>query len=201
MLTNYSNLQKLATLNSLNITQLLSNNKYNELSRIRVEKSNGSTILHILCKMGNNMVSLMNELLDKIPEIIDERDWNGKTALHIATQYGAIQLVQLLLDYDCIVDCEDDFERQPLHYSNSTVISEMLIEAGACIDEQDCIGRTPLHYAFIKNDMEIYNLLLQNDADITIRDDNGKKPLYYKRFKWKYNTNSYKNNNNTSNNY
>jgi ankyrin repeat protein len=53
---------------------------------------------------------------------------------------------------------------------------EFLIAHGAKTDVKDSVGRTALHIAFYFENRAIIQLLLDNHADMSIRDNMGRKP-------------------------
>lgn len=58
--------------------------------------------------------------------------------------------------------------------------AELAIKAGADINSQGVpSGKTALHIAALKNNIEIYNWLVSNGANETIKDNNGKTPKTY----------------------
>ena len=69
-------------------------------------------------------------------ETID--NWNGKTAMHYAAEYGNIEIAQLL------------------------------IEAGADVQHRDFDKATALHHAAVGGFVDIVKLLLENGADINL---------------------------------
>ena len=76
---------------------------------------------------GSNPDSIFSDRLDK-------------TALQTASQYGDINIMEVLLDY------------------------------GATVDKVDSYGRTALHYASIHNQLDALKLLLSWGADLSIKD-------------------------------
>ena len=58
----------------------------------------GETPLHIVVRTGNSKIA--TELLDKIPRLVDGKDFTGKTALHYAVvspTEGQVDVVRLLI--------------------------------------------------------------------------------------------------------
>jgi ankyrin repeat protein len=55
-------------------------------------------------------------------------------------------------------------------------VVEWLLSKKAKMDLRDCVGRTPLHIAFYFESRTIIQLLLDNHADMTIKDNMGRKP-------------------------
>ena len=78
-------------------------------------------------------------------ETID--NWNGKTAMHYAAEYGNIEIAQLL------------------------------IEAGADVQHRDFDKATALHHAAVGGFVDIVKLLLENGADINAKDKAGEAAM------------------------
>lgn len=60
---------------------------------------------------------------------------------------------------------------------NTAKVLELLKE-GVSIDEKDAQGNTPLHHAVLSNNLEMVQLLLWKDADVSIRNNDGKFFLF-----------------------
>ena len=54
---------------------------------------------------------------------------------------------------------------------------EFLLGNGASVDALDNLGRTPLHRASLQNNTKAIQLLLQYNADATLRSEYGQTPL------------------------
>ena len=79
--------------------------------------------------------------------VIDDRDHDGWTALHIASNIGYLE------------------------------ISELLTSSGADVNISTSYGWTALHYASINGRLKIVQLLLCQGADMSIRTNNGRTAL------------------------
>jgi len=84
-----------------------------------------------------------------VAEFVNEKDNEGKTALHFACSRGHTGVVDLLLRHEADRDVADWLgSSSPLHlgakYGNETLV-QLLILYGAAIDPRDGSLRTPLH--------------------------------------------------------
>ena len=94
-------------------------------------------------------------------------EWNQKSVLHVAAQFGHEQICELLLRHDAIVDTTDETKWTPLHWAafeGHEKVCELLIQHGANYDSIEICGNSPLHLAASKNCREVCKLLLRRGA-------------------------------------
>ncbi|XP_052902367.1 ankyrin repeat domain-containing protein 27-like [Anopheles moucheti] len=107
----------------------------------------GYTALHVAAMHGN--VEMVRVLLEhKVNPTI--RLKSGATALHLATRERRLRIVRMLLSRCAIADI---------------------------VDLKDSRGDTPLHYAVEQNNLQLVQMLLEADADRSIRNLQGKRPI------------------------
>ncbi|EAY12368.1 hypothetical protein TVAG_246000 [Trichomonas vaginalis G3] len=98
---------------------------------------------------------------------INEKNEDGKTALHIAAFYNNIEAVEALISYGANVNEKDNYGKTALHsaaYYNCKETAEVLISHGANINEKDEDGETALQTAARKNNIEIVEVLISHKA-------------------------------------
>ncbi len=144
--------------------------------------------------------------LQAIKKVIKSIDINynnlkGHTALHLAAQYGQIEITRYLIDHGANMFARTSFLRgkTPLDISithKQTKIRNLLlfemIKTGQKwaldkyigfkldLNKQDQHGKTLLHWAIINNKPLIMNKILSMDnIDLTIRDNAGNTPNHY----------------------
>src|SRR5690349_9441071 len=77
-------------------------------------------------------------------------DWLGASPLHFASQYGHVDVVDVLLRAGVSRDTRTKVDRTPLHVAAQEGYAEvvnMLVMNGADIDAKDLLRMTPLHWA------------------------------------------------------
>jgi len=127
--------------------------------------------------------------LDKVKGLIksidvNETDEYGYTGLHMASEHGHLKVVEELLAAGAKLD-PLVFESYylPVHMAvnkGHTEIAKKLINAGCKIDELIYAGACcgPIHLAIMKENKEIFNLLLEKKCDVNLADEiNGNSPL------------------------
>lgn len=98
---------------------------------------------------------------------VNGKDNGGKSALANAVQRGRIEILELLLKKGA--DLSDWGSCVALNYSVRIIKSqvvEMLLEYGADIEERDHKGRTILFHALVSDNAEIFDILLENGANL-----------------------------------
>lgn len=109
------------------------------------------------------------------------RDENGKTLLHLATEYGHADIVQYLLENGMNPDTTDrigDTALQIAAYNGYSDITEQLINAGANVNTGNNYGITPLLNAIFNQQYDIARLLVRNGANVQAKSINGSPPLH-----------------------
>jgi ankyrin repeat protein len=103
-------------------------------------------------------------------------DWGGLNAIHYSCRRGAASQLITLLEAGVDWNLKDNSSSTPLHYSvcsRSKPCVEKLISKKANLDAQDRHGDIPLHLAVNFGLPELVNLLLQNGADLHIKNGKG----------------------------
>ncbi|KAF4997934.1 hypothetical protein FDECE_11947 [Fusarium decemcellulare] len=111
------------------------------------------------------------------------RDYNGRTALHLATVANNAEMVKHLLEQDPPIakDAKDRNGHAPLRLAvdkNEQAMAKLLIDFGADKDTTDMSGRTPLHCATTEGMEAMVKVLLDLGADKEAKDGMGHTPLH-----------------------
>jgi len=152
-----------------------------------VEKHN-STPLHWYS--GIEDTEEMIKILAESKVDINQTDKYGRTPLHIASFYSRFEAIHLLLSQKASLSVKDNNGFTPMDiyinsYSSSPLAWYVLIgDENSLVKEiktnkdkinyQDKNGNTPLHLAISFMNINIVKILLQNNADPTIRNNSGK---------------------------
>lgn len=120
--------------------------------------------------------------------------YNGYSMLHIASENGWLNIVEMLVSKGHEVDWKDDnTSSTPIHLAvkNSHVdVVKFLMVNRANVNEKDNEGMTPFHHAVKNGDFEIADLLLskgrskivamilKSNININEQDNSGRTPLH-----------------------
>ncbi|MEX2305864.1 MAG: ankyrin repeat domain-containing protein, partial [Waddliaceae bacterium] len=115
---------------------------------------------------------------------------SGLTPLHVASQFGNVEVVQALIEAGADVHRKElsysrgEFRRTPLHYASingHVEVVQALIEAKAGMNVRDKSNgnNTPLHYAAHFCHVEVVRAFINAKAGVNIRNRDRKTPLDY----------------------
>jgi len=152
----------------------------------------------------NGHKGLVELLLAKGAEV-NAKDNGGKTGLHDAAWVGHLEIVELLIGSGADLNAEDGSDRAPLYRAvdkNHPKVVGLLATNGADVNAKDKYNRTSLYIAYQRGDDEIIDLLskygatgtlsyaagagdiekvrelIEQQANVNQRDENGKTPLH-----------------------
>lgn len=112
---------------------------------------------------------------------VDERDAEGRTALHQAAADGFLGACDLLLAFGADPGAADKQHLTPLHLAcanNQQQVADLLLRRGAIADARDSAGDTPLMAAVqsYRGDGTIIERLLRAGADPNLPNARGQTP-------------------------
>jgi len=103
------------------------------------------------------------------PQVVDNANRHGRTALQYAAVRGHEEVVQALLDAQAGLDVTCRFGHSPLHLSawfGHIRVTQILVDAGATVNIKDRIGETPLHSAAWAGQVAAVELLVTAGAEV-----------------------------------
>jgi ankyrin repeat protein len=125
---------------------------------------------------------LLDYLAGKSRKYINEKDDQGKTALHYAITQNQLELVQWLLDHGADKEARDKDGLTPLHWASReghTPTVALLLAANADVAAKHKNAYTPLHFAADRGHTDVVKILLNAEkVDIEAKDEEGLTPLY-----------------------
>jgi len=147
---------------------------------VNIPHSNGNTVLFDVLEW-DNAFDLVKLLIEKGNAEVNYADNYGWTALHIACENGATDIVSLLIEHgvdidQCISSGCNAFMIATIR--GKTDVVELLVNAGMNVNIGDRQGWTALQEATVQEDVGMVQILLSAGADVNVRDQNGWTPLH-----------------------
>eukprot|EP00730_Choanoeca_flexa_P005154 TRINITY_DN11889_c0_g1_i5.p1 TRINITY_DN11889_c0_g1~~TRINITY_DN11889_c0_g1_i5.p1 ORF type:complete len:1155 (+),score=258.36 TRINITY_DN11889_c0_g1_i5:48-3512(+) len=105
-------------------------------------------LCHPLCTCDTCVRMIHGAQLDPTAATVFSRDHEGRTALHISSRFGHVEVSQLLLKHGAVVDATDYNNATPLHLAckrDQARCVLLLLVHQASMHAQDNAGNTPLH--------------------------------------------------------
>ncbi|XP_053608424.1 ankyrin repeat and SOCS box protein 3-like [Plodia interpunctella] len=144
------------------------------------ETYEGHTALYLACRRKCS-IRTIKALLDSADDIANYGSTESVTPLHIASEQGRVELIQLLLDYDAMINVQDFDGDTPLHDAAMATEHEavaILLHAGADPDiKNDPNYFTPFHLACSKGCIQTVKNILPYITDINHLTVGGDSPL------------------------
>lgn len=130
--------------------------------------------------INRRLDNLVEELKNKrITNDVDERDFEGIAALHMAARCGREDAVSILVECGADFNIRDDQGETPLHFASTGKVAKILLESGADIEAKNNNGQTPLHLAASRIRDEQISVLIEFGADVGVCDNYGRTALHY----------------------
>ena len=148
---------------------------YSRLEFLKVADGDNNRALHAAVQFGNLFcVKLCLAYGARIDEI---KDTDGSTPVHLACVQGSFEIVKLMFEiqselFSEVINFPDKMHMTPLHRAamfNHVEIAGYLIEKGAHIDSLDNDMRSPLLLAASRCCGEMMCFLLNNGANIKLK--------------------------------
>lgn len=120
--------------------------------------------------------------LNENPDLLESRNGDGWTPLHLAAFFGTPDLIDALIDRGAAVDARSTnaMANTPIHAAVAGGKKEnvaALAKRGANVNAQQHGGWTALHGAAQSGNREMVEVLIANGADLKTRAENNQSPL------------------------
>lgn len=115
----------------------------------------------------------------------NQRDANGRTALHYSASWAKPHFVSKMITYGCSPVLKDDRGYLPLHYAvaaGNLQIVNLLARKKVGINARLKNGLAPIHMSIIMRDIKMLRVLLSHGANPNIKDgSDGMTPQEFAR--------------------
>jgi len=118
----------------------------------------------------------IKQLISDKQELVNATNESGKTALHIASEKGHLEIVEYLLEGGADIEAKSIYELTPLFSAAETgniELAEMLIKYRADVNAFSQFFGTALHRAVYMGHPEVAKLLLKQGAAVTVQNSTG----------------------------
>lgn len=143
------------------------------------ETHEGHTALYLACR-NQCSLKIIKLLLEMVKDIANYSSTEGVTPLHVVSEQGRVEVIQLLLDYGAIIDVQDFDGDTPLHEACLAKKPEammVLLHAGANPLIQNEHLFTPFHLACSRPCLEVVSNLIYFIDDVNQKIITGDTPL------------------------
>nr|XP_061826937.1 ankyrin repeat domain-containing protein 50 [Nerophis lumbriciformis]XP_061826939.1 ankyrin repeat domain-containing protein 50 [Nerophis lumbriciformis] len=144
-----------------------------------VRDAEGRPLLYLL--VLEDRLDMATVLIEKGGVPMESRDSEGRTAVHVASWQGNVDMVVLLLKHGANPNAQDTEGRPPLHSvawtGNSEVGHHLLAKSGINIDLACNQGATALSIAAQQGHANIVSMLLERGANPDHVDQYGRTPM------------------------
>jgi ankyrin repeat protein len=123
----------------------------------------------------------IKELIMKEPDLVNKKDKDGITLLHIVALSEEKENILFLLSHGADINAVDNFDVTPLMLVSDDETFDsavLLLEKGARTDLKDKDGNTALHYAANSGSPKTLELLLSKGMDINQKNNEGGNLLH-----------------------
>ena len=156
-------------------------------ANVYIPGPDGLAPIHYVSR-GSRFVSIHQNIPQLLPDLaqlllehgayVNQRNHHGSTPLHLAAEYGRVEVMRVLLEHGANVGAVDHEGRTPFHAAANFGRVEVvcvLLEHGANADAEDEESRTPFHVA---GSVEVVRVLLERGANVGAEDKYGRTPLH-----------------------
>ncbi|XP_048244354.1 serine/threonine-protein phosphatase 6 regulatory ankyrin repeat subunit B-like isoform X2 [Haliotis rufescens] len=140
-------------------------------SNLKVKDKHGSGIIHLACRGGNT--AIVQHVLS--PSNINSRGVHGWTAVMAAAVTGHQSVFDLLVSNQADLTLVDTYGDSLLHVAcrggNTAIVQHVLSPSN--INSRGMHGWTPVMAAAVNGHQSVFDLLVSNQADLTLVDTDG----------------------------
>lgn len=123
----------------------------------------------------------LSNLININQDTVNSINQRGDSPLVLACYYGNNEVAKKLIDIvkDINIESKEGTPLTATIFTKNFELSSYLIKHGANIEQTNKSGQTPLLLALINNDIKAAKLLIEFDANTTIKDKNNMAAIDY----------------------
>lgn len=147
---------------------------------VNAKNADGDTPLHYVTAAGTN--DIFDLLITQKGLILDQKNNDGLTPIHIAIVKENVTLINKLIDAGVDINKGDDNTDFPIVYAvmkGLVDIYNLLVERGARLDVLKDTDHPFLNSALSKGQILMARKLILDGMDVNLADENGDTPLHY----------------------
>lgn len=147
---------------------------------VNAKNVHGETPLHYIATVGAN--EIFDLLISNKELILNQKNEDGHTPIHIAIAKENITLINKLIDAGLDINEGDDETAFPIHYAvmkGLVDIYNLLVQRGARLDLLEDTGYTFLNLALLKGQILMAKKLILDGMDVNLADKKGNTTLHY----------------------
>ena len=132
----------------------------------------GTKRIHRAAKKGD--AKKVEQIIQKDPREVNVQNKLGWTPLYLASMFGRVEVVRLLLANNASIETGNILDERPLAKAakfGHHEVAQVLLDHGANIHCVDRYGQTPLHEAAGNGKRKVVDLLLSRGADVLKKDN------------------------------
>jgi|GEM_PF-546624 len=126
-------------------------------------------------------VAKLKELVEASPDLVNARDEESNTPLHVASLMGRMESALYLLEQGAAVDALNAVGQSPLlyaAYAGRAALVDTLIARGSPFESRDTRGYAPIDFAARQGNEAVVELLVSKGAAFDERGYKGRTPLF-----------------------
>ena len=151
------------------------------LIQLSVNKQNSMGWAPLLCSASRGHTETTTILLANNARV-DVFDNEGRSALHLASEFGSMEVCQALLTKNAFVNSKNKHGLTSLHYAankgNSDLVDYLVNSFGASVESLTIKKQTPMHLAAAAGRGHTVQVLIDMDATVDCNDDLDQKPIH-----------------------
>ncbi|XP_046582590.1 putative ankyrin repeat protein RF_0381 [Haliotis rubra] len=152
----------------------------NKGANLSVVNEDGDNVLHLAIR-GEN-VKMVNYILTQDIVDINSKGFEDMTPVLLALDVGSTEIFDILVNKGADLSVVNEDEESILHLAieegNVEIVNSILAQNIVDINSTDCDGTTPVLLTALMGNIEVFDILVNKGADLSVVDDDGNNVLH-----------------------